>query len=111
MEISDSFTMATKRHLVTRPFCDIDANSAKYRGFFSGSLFHLLYRIPFFSVVNIVMNKNFPAGLSIFHSSYPSTFQSTLDPSDPHVEELSGVLSAEAQDKAIAKFGIAGRVW
>jgi hypothetical protein len=59
----------------------------------------------------VVMNKNFPAGLSIFHSSYPSAFRSTLDPSDRHVEVLSSVLSAEAQDRAIAKFGIAGRVW
>ena len=58
-----------------------------------------------------IMNKNFPAGLSISHSSYPSSFRSTLDPLDAHVEELSSVLSAEAQDKAIAKFGIAGRVW
>lgn len=57
------------------------------------------------------MNKNFPASLPIFHSSYLSTFRSTLDPSDPHVEELSSVLSAETQVKAIAKFGIAGRVW
>jgi len=66
----------------------------------------------FISVINdIVMNKNVPAGLFIFHSSYPSTFRTTLGSLDPHVEELSSVLSAQAQDDAIAKFGIAGRVW
>ena len=64
------------------------------------------------SIINdIVMNKNFPPGLFIFPSSYPSTFRSTLDSLDTHVEELSSVLSAQAQDDAIAKFGIAGRVW
>jgi hypothetical protein len=57
------------------------------------------------------MNSNFPNGLSIFHSSYPSSFRPTLGPLDAHTEEPSSVLSAEAQDKAIAKYGIAGRVW
>ena len=57
------------------------------------------------------MNSNFPNGLSIFHSSYPSTFRPTLGTLDTHVEEPSSLLSAEAQDKAIAKYGIAGRVW
>jgi hypothetical protein len=34
-----------------------------------------------------------------------------FDPSDPHVEKLSSVLSVETQVKALARFGIAGRVW
>lgn len=54
------------------------------------------------------MNSNFPNGLSISHSSYPSTFRHTLDSLD---DEPNNVLDAEAQDKAIAKYGIAGRVW
>ena len=62
-------------------------------------------------IVMSLMTKNFPAGLVICHSSYPSTFRSTLDPLDAHVGELSSVLSPQAQDDAIAKFGIAGRVW
>ena len=56
------------------------------------------------------MHANFPAGLSISHSSYPSTSQFNLG-SDAREEELFGALSAEAQDTAIAKYGIAGRVW
>ena len=57
------------------------------------------------------MNSNFPNGLSIFHSSYPSSFRPTLGPLDAHVEEPSSLLSAEAQDRVIAKYGIAGRIW
>jgi hypothetical protein len=57
-----------------------------------------------------MMNSNFPNGLSIFHSSYPSTFRSTLGSLDTHVVGPN-FLSAEAQDEAIAKYGIAGRVW
>ena len=49
-----------------------------------------------------MMYTNFPAGLSIFHSCPSSHTQA---------EELSDVLSAEAQDTAIAEYGIAGRVW
>ena len=60
---------------------------------------------------DIMMNKNIPAGLFIFHSSYPLTFRSTLESLDALVEELSSVLSAQAQDDAITKFGIASRVW
>jgi len=58
------------------------------------------------------MNSNFPLanGLSIFHSSYPSTFRSTLGSLDTHVEGPN-FLNAEAQDEAIANYGIAGRVW
>lgn len=54
------------------------------------------------------MNANFPVGLSISHSFHPSTFPS---PFAAHVEESSSVFNAEAQDKAIAEYGIAGRVW
>ncbi|KAF8271167.1 putative methyltransferase-domain-containing protein [Lactarius quietus] len=50
-----------------------------------------------------MMYANFPDGLSIFHS-YPS---SQFGP----YAELTDVLSAEAQNTAIAKYGIAGRVW
>lgn len=57
-----------------------------------------------------MMNSNFPDGLSISHSSYPSTFQSTFGSLDAHIERLN-FLGAEAQDEAIAKYGIAGRVW
>jgi hypothetical protein len=57
------------------------------------------------------MNSNFPNGLSISHSSFPSTFRSTLGSLDTHVEGPNNFLSAEAQDEAIAKYGIAGRVW
>ncbi|KAI9463278.1 putative methyltransferase-domain-containing protein [Lactarius psammicola] len=53
------------------------------------------------------MYANFPAGLSIFHS-YPSASQ--FGPYT-QAEELTDVLGAEAQDTAIAKYGIAGRVW
>jgi hypothetical protein len=53
------------------------------------------------------MFANFPAGLSIFHS-YPSTSQ--FGPYT-QAEQLTDILSAEAQDIAIAKYGIAGRVW
>ena len=54
-----------------------------------------------------MMYTNFPAGLSIFHSNpSASPFGSC-----PQAEELTNVLSAEAQDTAIAKYGIAGRVW
>lgn len=56
------------------------------------------------------MNSNFPNGLSIVHSSYPSTLRSTLVSLDAH-DEGPNFLSAEAQDEAIAKYGIAGRVW
>jgi hypothetical protein len=49
-----------------------------------------------------MMSANFPAGLSIFHSDSSSHTQA---------EALTDVLSAEAQDTAIAKYGIAGRVW
>ena len=55
-----------------------------------------------------MMYANFPAGLSIFHSYHPSAFQ--FDPYT-QAEELADVLSAEAQDTAISKYGIAGRVW
>jgi hypothetical protein len=48
------------------------------------------------------MYANFPAGLSIFHSDSSSHTQA---------EELTDVLSADAQDTAIAKYGIAGKVW
>jgi len=54
-----------------------------------------------------MMYANFPAGLSIFHSN-PSASQ--FGPYT-QAEELTDVLSAEAQDTAIAKYGIAGRVW
>ncbi|KAI9509809.1 putative methyltransferase-domain-containing protein [Russula earlei] len=54
------------------------------------------------------MNPNFPPGLSIFHSSCPPTFRFALD---ADVKDPGGFLSAEAQDSAIAKFGIAGRIW
>jgi len=57
-----------------------------------------------------MMNSNFPNGLSIFHSSYPSTFRSALGSLDTH-DEGPNFLSAEVQDEAIAKYGIAGRVW
>jgi hypothetical protein len=53
-------------------------------------------------------NSNFPNGLSIVHSSYPTTL--TLASLDPH-DEGPNFLSAEAQDEAIAEYGIAGRVW
>lgn len=49
-----------------------------------------------------MMYANFPAGLSIFHSDSSSHTQA---------EELTDVLSADAQDTAIAKYGIAGKVW
>jgi len=68
-------------------------------------------RFPQFSIyctVLIGMNSNFPNDLSIFHSSYPSTCRPTLGSLD---EETNNFLSAEAQDEAIAKYGIAGRVW
>ncbi|KAI9439830.1 putative methyltransferase-domain-containing protein [Lactarius indigo] len=53
------------------------------------------------------MHANFPPGLSISHS-YPSASQSS-----PHTqaEGPADFLSAGAQDTAIAKYGIAGRVW
>ena len=54
------------------------------------------------------MNSNFLNGLSISHSSYPSTFRPTPGSLD---DEPNSVLGAEAQDNAIAKYGIAGRVW
>jgi len=50
-----------------------------------------------------MMNKNFPAGRFFLHSSYPPTFRSTLGSLRTHVEELGRVLSAQAQNDAIAK--------
>jgi len=67
---------------------------------------------PFVSIhCTLMMNSNFPDGLSIFHSSYPSTFRFTLSSLDAHVEGPFDFLSAEAQDEAIAKYGVASRVW
>jgi hypothetical protein len=66
--------------------------------------------LRFSQFCTLIMSSNFPNGLFIFHSSYPSTFRSTLGPLDKHVERPN-FLSAEAQDEAIAKYGIAGRVW
>ncbi|KAI0303666.1 putative methyltransferase-domain-containing protein [Multifurca ochricompacta] len=57
------------------------------------------------------MNSNFPTGLAIFHSSYPSTSQFNFGSPDTHEEELADVLDPKAQDTAIAEYGIAGRVW
>jgi hypothetical protein len=60
---------------------------------------------------HLLMNANFPAGLSISHSSFPSTSQFNLGSLDVRREDSFGFLGAEAQDTAIAKYGIAGRVW
>ncbi|KAI0300809.1 hypothetical protein BC826DRAFT_621383 [Russula brevipes] len=56
-------------------------------------------------------HPNFPVGLSISHSSYPSTHPTALNSLGTDVQGPGSVLSAEAQDRAIAKYGIAGRVW
>jgi hypothetical protein len=80
---------------------------------FLAYLAFLIQYIPFsqFSTYcTLMMNSNFPDGLSIFHSSYPSTFRPTLGSLDTNVEGPD-FLSAEAQDEAIVKYGIAGRVW
>jgi hypothetical protein len=61
--------------------------------------------------VTFLMNANFPAGLSISHSSFASTSQFKLSSLDVSGEDFFGFLGAEAQDTAIAKYGIAGRVW
>jgi hypothetical protein len=85
-------------------------NNVKHHGYaFLAYLDHIIQYIrfsPVFKILSLMMNSNFPNGLSIFHSSYSSTLASL----DPHVEGPN-FLSAEAQDEAIAKYGIAGRVW
>jgi len=110
MAINDSFTILTKQPQGSY----FVPNIVKYHGYAFLAYLDLMIqyiRFPQFSTYcTLMMNSNFPNGLSIFHSSYPSTFRSTPGSLDTHVEGPN-FLSAEAQDEAIAKYGIAGRVW
>lgn len=61
--------------------------------------------------ITFLMNTNFPTGLSISHSSFPSTSQFNLGFLDVRREDSFSFLGAKAQDIAIVKYGIAGRIW